>query len=571
MNARDPKSAHPLALDKLTDDEWEELTYLVAWTDDRRVERLKAPDGGLDTVLPDPSDSETAERGWQAKRYPGPINWGKCEESLDRAVELWKVKRVTFTFPRDLTRGQRTTFSRRLENRHQGVSVDYLGGSWIRARLAADEAGERIAQRFYGHQDPIAVMERAMTAGGKLSKGSDAVDREFAVSEFEQGADPHFQWVIVKGREGDPEPPRAEGAAMRLQFRKGDLRMWADAVPRGSSSTEHYGPKVRVVADDSPEGKEAARLLAELAEGGGRLQLREGVKVALERLPRPFGEVLDEPLQGEMTLKLVPIAEPWFARLEVASEDRVDSIDLDLVPQDPDPEWDNEWKGGRGGLELRISTRWSVNDARGESKLGLRFGPTNSPTGDRTAALRTMVALHGAGIMRLVDRTGVRLALESHIEERPIQREMVELADLTNSLWEIEQFCGRPMPSMPDEIQLRDIDRLRQIADLVRAGGEGGMLRESTMVGSSKTVEGIKRSGSDIEIREQVYADIFGEQIHVGERITRLPRMTIKQAVRTSGGANDEWRIELQPANSDQAWIWLELRPPSEEEQPGDG
>ena len=36
-----------------------------------RVARLDAPDGGLDTVLPDPDQPEPALRGWQANATPG--------------------------------------------------------------------------------------------------------------------------------------------------------------------------------------------------------------------------------------------------------------------------------------------------------------------------------------------------------------------------------------------------------------------------------------------------------------------------------------------------------------------
>jgi hypothetical protein len=255
--ARDPKSAHPFALERLTADEWEELTFLLAWGDDRRVERLKAPDGGLDTVLPRVGRPGEAERGWQAKHHTGPIDWSDCQRSLDRAVDLWKVEHVTFTFPRDLTRPERLKFSEKLESRRDGVTVDFWSGSHIRARLSADDAGERAARRFFGHHDPIEVMERAMRAGGELSRGEHAVAREFAIDEFVQGEDPHFHWAIYKRVGDEGEPPRTPGAIMRLLFSHGESRLYADAVPRSATAVKHYGPRVKVLADDSEEGREA--------------------------------------------------------------------------------------------------------------------------------------------------------------------------------------------------------------------------------------------------------------------------------------------------------------------------
>jgi hypothetical protein len=51
--------------------DFETLVFRLAWVEDERVARLDAPDGGLDTVLPDPDQPEPALRGWQANATPG--------------------------------------------------------------------------------------------------------------------------------------------------------------------------------------------------------------------------------------------------------------------------------------------------------------------------------------------------------------------------------------------------------------------------------------------------------------------------------------------------------------------
>ena len=108
--------------------------------EDGRVVRLRAPDGGLDTVLPDEHDARRATRGWQAKRHAGRIDWADCERSLDRAVDTWKPRRVTFTFPRALTRGEHEKFAERLGRRHSGVA----------ARPAAATCGAIIRLALHG-------------------------------------------------------------------------------------------------------------------------------------------------------------------------------------------------------------------------------------------------------------------------------------------------------------------------------------------------------------------------------------------------------------------------------------
>ena len=139
---REPLSAHPYNLERLTDEEWEELTFLLANREDERVARLRAPDGGLDTLLPSEDRAGKADRGWQAKHYPGDIHWHKCVKSLDRAVALWEVNHVTFSFPRDLNQAEHITFHEKLSGRHDGVTVDYwaaakVSAKWIRPRRGA--------------------------------------------------------------------------------------------------------------------------------------------------------------------------------------------------------------------------------------------------------------------------------------------------------------------------------------------------------------------------------------------------------------------------------------------------
>jgi hypothetical protein len=73
-------SAAAVPVWQLTPGEFEGLVFRVAWVEDRRVVRLQAPDGGLDTLLPDERRPGKAAHGWQAKRHTKSIDPGAGDE-----------------------------------------------------------------------------------------------------------------------------------------------------------------------------------------------------------------------------------------------------------------------------------------------------------------------------------------------------------------------------------------------------------------------------------------------------------------------------------------------------------
>ncbi len=567
MKEREPHSAEPFQLERLTDDELEELTFLLARQEDRRVVRMRAPDGGLDTVLPDEHNASRATRGWQAKRHTRRIDFTDCERSLDRAADVWKPSRVTFTFPRTLTRGDHEKFTKRLGRRHPDVAVDYWSGGELSARLMADEAGERIARRFFGDRDPIAVMERALRAGGELSRGDHVLDREFAVEEFVQG-DPHFAWAIYKRPTGTPEPQQTPGAILRLEFRRGEDVLLADALPRSASSLEHYGPGVTLVTDDSPAGADARRMIADLLAGGGRLRLREGVKLAVDRLPAPFGDLIDSPIEGDITVKMVSDPAPWYAQLTADTDLGRGEQNVDLLPQPPPDDWDAELQGASGGLTTTVRFRWSVNTGVGEINFGFRYRASEAPVAERASALSFVLATHGAGALRILDRNGHRDPIEERLPRRRPPQELVELDRLLNALVEIERFTGSPTPAVPEEVKLREIDDVVWLGEALRNRGYS-MRMTSLTARVAADGAGAFRTGSDITLSETFVGRLFGHELPLAERVVQLPLMTVTQRRRLPG--EDAWEVVLAPLHSHEAEVWAELRPlKAQEDAQGD-
>lgn len=241
----EPKHPTAFPFRELTDAEFDELVYLLAHVSNPCVAKLHAPDGGLDTVCPVPSNPTTAGWGIQAKLHREQIKWTNCKESLDRAVANWRAPKVTFAFPRDLTVNQHRLFHKHLSGRHPGVAVDWWGETKLTALLLEGPAARGIAKRFFHSEDPAELADRAIRAGTPLRTAADLLQREEATGEFLRSADPHFDWVSTK-RATTPGPVAlAPGTAMRLEFGNEGHELIVDAVPRTPAAVEHFVQRAR--------------------------------------------------------------------------------------------------------------------------------------------------------------------------------------------------------------------------------------------------------------------------------------------------------------------------------------
>src|SRR5919106_5283828 len=103
--AEQPLGPRRLDFTVLSDEDFELLCYLVVLLEFPDAVRLRAPDGGADSALPEGA-IRVYVRCWQAKRFTGHIHWGQCRASLDAAVRNYRMPHYTFCFARDLTGGQ---------------------------------------------------------------------------------------------------------------------------------------------------------------------------------------------------------------------------------------------------------------------------------------------------------------------------------------------------------------------------------------------------------------------------------------------------------------------------------
>jgi hypothetical protein len=553
----DPRQQPTYRYGELSPGGFEGLVFRLAWAEERRVVRLRAPDGGLDTVLPSTERPEKAEHGWQAKRHTRHIDWEDCEASLDRAVQFWEPRRVTFAFPKDLNQTEYATFQRRLAGRHEGVDVDYWGKATLDARLAIPE-GRRIAAFFFQEQDATEIAERMLRAGSPLQSGEDFLAAEEAVAQSLALANPDYDWLIHRTGHDDPEPAPSPGAILRLSFGSEDVVIHADLVPRHSSPDAI--PSVVLRLDDSPAGDQAREWLEELRKSGGRLAIESAVELSVENVPAPFGDLLGTPLRGPVSLRLVSEPIPFYARVTAGPPEERVSIDIDLLPADPSDEWDASLEGRLGGLTMSMYIRWLVHERQGEFRLKFHYdGGARAPNDVQAQVLKWLLASHRGGDITVEDRRGERPSTTYWFPARPVPDELEVWAQLHADLAELERAAGRPAPAVPHVVEPQSVAAIASVARLLRARSRTLSITALTMeFASAPEIGGIAR---DIDLRQTMVANVFGLQLPVAREVTRIPPMIVTDREPKSDGG---WRVQLVPLSGDEIEASQELIPLSE-------
>jgi len=560
MTPRRAVSAGPFDLLGVTPSEWEEATfYLAEHHEDERVVRLRAPDGGADVLLPTRGEDGRRSRAWQAKHHTSGIDWGDCEKSLDRLRTFWNPRRVTFVFPRDLTGLEHATFEERLGARHADTEVDYWAEGKISSLLLADDHGERIAQRFFGREDPIAIMERALRAGGEMSTGAHALDRLEAVESFLR-SDPGSRWVAHTRKFDEGPPPRSPGAVVRFELRRGSSIVALDLVPEADGRGVALLPRVRLKTDDSPGGQQARGLLARLERTGGRARLREGVRLEVDDVPAPFAELLSEPMVGPMTVRLVPDAEPYVARLSADTDLGLGEVEVALVPVEADSDWDVSFHGEHAGLELDVRSRYEVVSETQETSVAFRFRPgvSRATLAERARVATFVVAAHGEGTVALSGQG--RSPVRQSVERRALAEDVMETSRLLAALSAIERSTGLPAPVIPEEIVHGDVDLLVSVAAALEAGAEPMPVPTVSMVASDAALAELRAGeGKPITLCDSAFVEALGAVIPFARRTITLPAIEVISAEPT--GQAGHWTVKVRPSEADVVEVLARYEP----------
>lgn len=560
MSVGDPRDRPRFRFGELSPDDFEQLIFRLAWANDRRVVRLRAPDGGLDTVLPDEARSGRASHGWQAKRHTRAIDWADCEQSLDRAVKQWETRGVTFAFPRDLTGTEHATFHDRLTGRHENVAVDYWGASTLYALLDSPE-GERVAASFFVEHDAVAVAERLLRAGGALQSGEDFVAAEGSIAEGLAMANPDYDWVVHRGStEAAANPALTPGAVMRLTIERDAVVIYADLVPRHSSPPTRPGLSLRL--DDSAEGQRARDWLTQLMQSGGRLALRDGAMVTVSDVPAPFGDLLETPFEGEVILRAIRTPVEYYARVTAGPVDDRTGFDVDLLPAEAPEDWDAELTGRFGGLTLTLRFRWFVERGRGEARITFKYRASSAPHDIEATALRWLLAAHDEGSIVIEDRTGERPSMEQATPAADVPPWLEVWAPLHADLAELERAAGRAAPRVPSEVAWGHVEAIATVAMLLRARRQRLEIREVSVTFTAGA--DVPRQGAiiaDFALGQTMVANVFGTEMPVARQNMTLPPMIVSRRLATPEGGSE---VRFVPLGSDVAEVIAELVPLAE-------
>lgn len=546
MSSAAPLGPRRFDLAALSPDDFEALCIRLARLEIVGVTGTRAPDGGADALQADPTGGY--RRAWQAKNHRQ-IDWRKCRESLDKAVDTYGIVHFTFCFSVDLTIGDR----RRLEElraRHPEVDVDHWGASEIVARLSGSDDGNRVARFFF--EDPIESTEliaRAVRAGGELRSVGQAVERVRAVGEYLDG-DAFFIYPISHYPEGAGPPP-APGTTISVEYPENGQVVRIDAVPRDDEAAERFPARMLIVlTGPHAEQLERASLRGEV------LHLRRGAEVTIQSLPPAFADEVGRTFEAELQIDFTP--DPWVAEFRASTTKREESVRVTMEPAGAPSGWDRRYEGRYGGLTVSLLARLGEGEERVGAKWSYRSD--GSPAREQLAALRFLEAMHEEGEFVMCECEDGRRLLAGPNQPAAIPAEFAAWLSLLTDVISIENWMGADL-RVPTEIPAEQMETIARVAHEVRAGQAEFTDRTFELVGDTEAVPKVVR-GSDMKIDERWVVEIFGEEMVLGRRSLHFQPHAVRAGELVEPGRQV---VEIEPgpfddAQEDQLW-WTLTRP----------
>jgi hypothetical protein len=518
-----PLGPRQLDIGKLTDEQFQEMCSLLVRLEFPDARSTDNPDGGADTLLARPEGGW--ERAWQAKRYTGTVYWGKCRDSLDRAVKNYGVERMTFCFARNLTVGQEKNFQKKLVGKHKGVIVDYWNKDEIVARLNGSEEGQRIARHYFG--DPLGdkqQMLRAIRAGGELETLSDVIERKRPSGEFLKEHDPFYSYSVIEYEQGYDAPGHPDAAVSFLSTQDGVTER-IDAVPRDDDALERFTPTVRLRFPNDKAGKRLAEEL-ERALRQHRDFSAEGIEFEFEQLPPLFEKDVGKVGKGTVTLTAIkPVPAPWVAEMTARSERWTDTVTMNMEMLDPPPKgWDVGFAGHFAGMTLTILLAW--RGAHGEVSFNWRHEIVDAPARDQLRALRFLAAMHGPGELVMRDLVGGRQELRQDLAESDLDETTLLLIDLMENIVTIEDWTGETI-DIPEQFTGQDANEIAFAAAKIRKRELPVTFTDAKLDVLPEAIDKL-REGGEIVIEEDMGLRVFGREIRFARTRFVMPEYEVE-------------------------------------------
>jgi hypothetical protein len=541
-SARQPLGPPQIDFRPLNDEDFENLCFLLILLEYPKAERIQAPDGGADAVLA-AAEAGAYERCWQMKRFTGRVYWEQCEKSLDRGRRNYHPAQYTFMFAKDLTLPQRKAFAARVEGRHSDTLVDYVGSSALVAKLLSTAEGERIANHFYADANvngaALMAAMRAVAARGALETADDVTERLRAISEFLESYDPYFQYS-PSARPASSAPPTFPGSVLARETVTGQTIERLDVTPRNSEVMEQFAPSLRIMFENTREGRAAAAQFEAVLLHGGEVALTEGAWVEFTQLPKLFQDDVGVPLRGAR-ITVTPNWEPVPARLVILNPDGSHVRDIDLVRRPPPKGWEASIGATPQGFDLQVSLR--RRKKRGQALLTWRLSSEGASNRERLLVLEMTVALHRPGTLRLERRDDALELFSQPLEKRQVPDWISGLREVLSAVVAIEDWVGTQL-QLPEELTRDDLIALAEVSYIVQ-NQRSRMGFASVELDVPPDVFDFTADEYHLRIEQEAKVELFQQTFDLGYFVGQLRARVASRGTPDSAG---KVPIRLEPA-----------------------
>ena len=547
-------------------DRFEQLIFELAHREDPAVRRLQHPDGGADTLRPAAGGLPAVV--WQAKRYPGAINWKECEDSLDSAIERFKPAAVIFAFPRDLSQQLEKSFETRLVQRTSSPAAPVEVGLWNRSEIVRRLAEHPdLRATFFGpEQNSVMVtLDRMIKAGGKLESGHDLVERARTLGEYAQQQDVDFDYRITSGPATAPAPNWDELPYMTLAV--GDERIDVHVSTWVAEGADVPPPTLHFV--DTEAGQHARMEAVRALARGEVAQVTEGARLALHA-PQVMRDLMPDPrAMGAGTATPNP-GEPVDLGLAIETEEGQLERQLQMRPVPPRPGAAAAFAGYSGAVLVEVNfTLMEQPRISANLSFSARFGDSARENADAAELLygfhsHTRLTLRSTAFF---PETGELAGRYAELTQAPELERMEWMRRFYADLALLEKQLSIRLPQ-PQEMTVDDIDAVGTAAQVLRTG-EG-----SATFGQA---EGFVQNPSEIprlpdEFRRQevtrrmVSYPIFGQEVELGMAEYELPPLKVVNIVPHGQTPEAPARVVLEAEGDGQIrFRLLDWEPPDED------
>lgn len=554
----EPKGPAEFPLDRLTPDQFEVLTFLLARAEFPDVVHVRAKDHGLDARLPD-SQGATL-RGWQAKRFLDRIYWDQCQTSIRRALAFWRPLRITFTFPKVLSAKEQDEFRTELIEKFPRVKLDWWDASELQPRMRDSEGGRKAAHWLFGNPEADKEeLQRALAVGGELADAGQAAARVAEVQKF-MSRDPHFHFTTIAREPDAPATPPASEALASLEADFGGQLVRFDASERYPGGAQDAGLGGRLLFSDDEAGRRAHEAVTKVVREGGSAEITSGMTADLGPVPVGLRGLLpEEPVSGAFQISAREVKRPSApAGIPILVRSGSTELGIVLAAVEPLEGWDLTAAGSAGGLDVFMSMRTRNGDQ--EPYMNWRWRQGEGSALEQLLAAEVVLSAHRGDPIELItpaDGKAVVVAtmnpregLEDDLREIENDRKFLEYAA------EAEAWLGTTLvpPASPSE---SDAEILSWLVAQIRTPEHKGKLTRVEFV--------LSRSIADVDEPFQIatvqplHAELFGEERYLGLQQIHIPEARF-DGVKGTEEAGDT--VVIVPADAE-GQVTVRLYPPT--------